>query len=880
MFLKANEYRISIIGFLILMTLTIVTGISVYVVMQRQAELILGKSLEAELKSSVDLIDSQIAQGMVGTQMLATRPHIIHNLLQINATPGDLKGHINLQRTAESFIPNSFGGMSFYDARGTEVARSGLFLQNPAMHVFLNTQHSAYLFWDKQFMLHTNTDILDQHGRRIGSVMTEAILKLPYAFADAASIGHTGEFALCTPLEEDPKSMDCLLSGVSGKTFKRLQRVLDNKALPMNYALDGKSGLIFAKDYRGEKVVAAYSAVGKLGLGMVLKIDQSELYSSVTGQLKYIAALLLALIVLGGLLLYSMVTPLVRQLLAGKQALQSENEKNLALLHNASDGISILDAQGNVIEVSDSFCAMLGYRREEMTGMNVLQWDAKLTAAELGQFVGQQLIQKTRVEFQTLYRRKDGGLFSVEVSSRALELGGKPALFNSSRDITERKRLEEEKAEALNRLEKIASRVPGMLYQYLLSTDGSSSFPFVSEGIRGIYRVSPEEVYKDATKAFSIIHPHDLEGVVTSIRQSAQDLTLWHYEYRVRLKEGTVRWLLGNAMPQREADGSVLWHGFITDITERKEYEKRILDNEKNLLGILKLSPIAVRIAIHNGRDVVFFNEGYTKLIKSTNPLGDNPQNYYAHSKDYQDILFKLDQGEAIINQEVELSIPGGTTVWALCSYMPMQYRGEKAVLGWFYDITERKLMEEQIQQLAFYDALTKLPNRRLLDDRLSQAMTASKRSGHYGALMFLDLDNFKPINDIHGHGVGDLLLIEAASRLKNCVREVDTVARFGGDEFVVMLSELDADKTKSNSQAALIAEKIRAALSELYLLTIKHEGQADIHVEHRCTVSVGVVLFVSHEVSKDDLVKMADTAMYQAKESGRNQIRFYLAEA
>lgn len=188
--------------------------------------------------------------------------------------------------------------------------------------------------------------------------------------------------------------------------------------------------------------------------------------------------------------------------------------------------------------------------------------------------------------------------------------------------------------------------------------------------------------------------------------------------------------------------------------------------------------------------------------------------------------------------------------------------------------------MEEQIQQLAFYDALTKLPNRRLLDDRLSQAMTASKRSGHYGALMFLDLDNFKPINDIHGHGVGDLLLIEAASRLKNCVREVDTVARFGGDEFVVMLSELDADKTKSNSQAALIAEKIRAALSELYLLTIKHEGQADIHVEHRCTVSVGVVLFVSHEVNKDDLVKMADTAMYQAKESGRNQIRFYLAEA
>ncbi len=876
MFLKINEYRISFIAFLILMTLTVVTGISVYVVMQRQAESILGKSLEAALRSSVDLVGSQIAQGMADTQMLTTRPFIIDNLIQINATPGNLKGSINLQRAAESFISNSFTGVAFYDARGAEVARSGQFLQQTAMNVFLNAQHSAYLLWDRQFILHTNTDILDQQGRRIGSVMTEASLKLPDIFANVASIGQTGEFALCAPLEEDRKSMGCFLSRVSGKEFKRLKRVVDNKPLPMNYALDGKSGLIFSKDYRREKVVAAYSPVGKLGLGMVLKIDQSELYSPVTGQLKYIAALLLALIALGGMLLYSMMTPLVRQLLAGKQALQKENEKNLALLHNASDGIHILDTGGNIIEVSDSFCDMLGYRREEMIGMNVSQWDAKLSAAELSQFVVQQLVQKTRAEFQTLYRRKDGSLFSVEVSCRALELGGKPALFNSSRDITERKRLEEEKAEALNRLEKIASRVPGMVFQYLLMPDGSSSFPFVSEGIREIYRVSPEEVCKDATKVFNIIHPDDLEGVGESIRQSAQDLTLWHYEYRVRFEEGTVRWLLGSAMPQQKADGSVLWHGFITDITERKEYEKRILDNEKNLLDVLKLSPIAVRIAIHNGHDVVFFNAGYTNLIKSTNPLGDNPHNYYAHPKDYQDVLSKLGQGKTVINQVVELSIPGDTTVWALCSYMPMQYRGEDAVLGWFYDITERKLLEEQVQQLAFYDTLTRLPNRRLLDDRLSQAMFANKRSGYYGALMFLDLDNFKPINDIHGHKVGDLLLTEAANRLKRCVREVDTVARFGGDEFVVLLSELNADKAKSNSQAALVAEKIRATLSEPYLLTIK----ADIQIEHRCTASIGIVLFVNHKVSQEDIIEMADAAMYQAKELGRNQIRFYVEEA
>jgi diguanylate cyclase (GGDEF)-like protein/PAS domain S-box-containing protein len=192
-------------------------------------------------------------------------------------------------------------------------------------------------------------------------------------------------------------------------------------------------------------------------------------------------------------------------------------------------------------------------------------------------------------------------------------------------------------------------------------------------------------------------------------------------------------------------------------------------------------------------------------------------------------------------------------------------------------DITERRKMEEQVRQLAFYDALTHLPNRRLFIDRLSQTLAASKRSACYGALMFLDLDNFKPINDAYGHGVGDLLLIEAADRLRSCVREIDTVARFGGDEFVVMLSDLNTDKAASIAQARTVAEKILAKLSEPYVLTVRHPGQADTTVEHQCTVSIGVAMFINHEVAgQDDVLKWADRAMYQAKESGRNTIQFY----
>ncbi len=191
-------------------------------------------------------------------------------------------------------------------------------------------------------------------------------------------------------------------------------------------------------------------------------------------------------------------------------------------------------------------------------------------------------------------------------------------------------------------------------------------------------------------------------------------------------------------------------------------------------------------------------------------------------------------------------------------------------------DITARKISEEYLKNLAFYDSLTQLPNRRLLVDRLGQAMAISKRSGQYGALMFLDLDNFKPLNDKHGHDVGDLLLMRAAQRIVNCVREEDTVARFGGDEFVVMLKELDADKAVSTTLVNTVAEKVRAALAEPYQLELLQEEDGRSVIEYRCSSSIGIVLFVGHESDKEDILKCADIAMYQAKAAGCNTVRFY----
>jgi len=187
--------------------------------------------------------------------------------------------------------------------------------------------------------------------------------------------------------------------------------------------------------------------------------------------------------------------------------------------------------------------------------------------------------------------------------------------------------------------------------------------------------------------------------------------------------------------------------------------------------------------------------------------------------------------------------------------------------VGSHTDITISKTAQVEINNLAFYDPLTRLPNRRLLLDRLKQAFASSARSGREGALLFIDLDNFKTLNDTLGHDIGDLLLQQVAERLTSCVRECDTVARLGGDEFVVILQDLSEQTIESAAQAEVIGNKILTTLSQPYQL-FTHE--------YRSSGSIGVALFINHRQALEDLLKHADIAMYQAKKAGRNTLRFF----
>lgn len=223
-----------------------------------------------------------------------------------------------------------------------------------------------------------------------------------------------------------------------------------------------------------------------------------------------------------------------------------------------------------------------------------------------------------------------------------------------------------------------------------------------------------------------------------------------------------------------------------------------------------------------------------------------------------------LQNGETLQREETNLNILTGVTEVFLSVKLPLRREdgGIYALCGISTDITERKEIEEHMQHMAQYDALTHLPNRALFDDRLHQAIAAAQRNKSILALMFIDLDKFKPVNDTYGHGVGDLLLQEAALRIQDCLRDSDTAARIGGDEFVILLPTIE-----STADAGKVGEKIRHSLNQHFEL-----GGHTLKIGS----SIGVSVYPQHGSDEKLLVKSADIAMYHAKKNGRNNVKIY----
>ena len=382
-------------------------------------------------------------------------------------------------------------------------------------------------------------------------------------------------------------------------------------------------------------------------------------------------------------------------------------------------------------------------------------------------------------------------------------------------------------------------------------------------------------------KLSTLLHPEDLarwqEFFQKMIKQGGNE----NAEFRLAGDAASSKHVRLDCQLVRRATDQVVLHVAVSDISATKQAEN-ILHEQSELFRLIaeRLDGYIAVLDIEGRR--VYNSPSYQELLGKRDIAGTDSF-MEVHPDDRELVTQAFHETVASgIGQHLEyrFMLPDG-------SVRIMESRGGvardsagriKYVVVVTHDITQRKMNEEKIHHLAFYDALTQLPNRLTLNDRLQQAMSASKRSGQYGALMFLDLDHFKSLNDTHGHGMGDQLLIQTAQRITACVREMDTVARFGGDEFVVVLGELDGEKAKSISDTLIIAEKIRAAIAEPYRLASTTSSLAMPCITHHCTASIGIILFMNHEQSEEEVLKLADIAMYRAKAAGRDTIYFYAA--
>ncbi len=306
------------------------------------------------------------------------------------------------------------------------------------------------------------------------------------------------------------------------------------------------------------------------------------------------------------------------------------------------------------------------------------------------------------------------------------------------------------------------------------------------------------------------------------------------------------------------------------------------LQNERQLNAAIVESSNDAIIGITLGGIISTWNSAAEKLYGYSEDAAIGQSISILIHKDSKENLTELmdrvKRGDSIEHYRAYRMRKDGRQIPILCSLSPIK-NGQGQVVGLStvgHDVSEQVRLEQQIRQMSFYDPLTNLANRRLLDERISREFVANRRNGCHGALIYIDLDNFKTVNDAYGRNVGDALLVKVSIRLKTCVREMDTVSRVGGDEFAVLITGLEKDPAIVREHIGAIAEKIRDLLAEPYGLDVVQTDQSILSLQHHCSVSIGVVMFSGDQKSNEELLNQADQAMYKAKEAGRNTVQYY----
>jgi len=445
--------------------------------------------------------------------------------------------------------------------------------------------------------------------------------------------------------------------------------------------------------------------------------------------------------------------------------------------------------------------------------------------------------------------------------------GAPVVLVGTIQDITERRRTEQLLAENESRWREVFNAVGDAIF---IHEADSGKIVEVNHRMCEMYGCSHDEALHATFADFNAAMPPYAYADAIAWMRKAIDEGPQTFEWLARRLDGHLFWVEVRLRFAQIGEAKRLL-AIVHDISQRKRVAEALEASEARYRTAFNTSPDAVTINRLSDGSYVDVNRGFVELTgyERVEVVGRTSLDIgiWFEPRERQTMIDILRQKSYCRDFETRFRIKNGDVVWGLMSASQVEIDGVPCILAVTRDISAIKLAEDEIRNLAFYDSLTRLPNRRLLMDRLSQALIASARSKRKGGLMFVDLDNFKTLNDAFGHAEGDNLLLQVAHRLTASVREGDTVARLGGDEFVVMLENLSEDYHEAAAQIRLVGEKILAALDQPYDLSWQ---------QHHSTASIGAALFEEDRESVDDLLKRADIAMYQAKAAGRNTLRFF----